>query len=134
MSGNTDRVSRGEQIRWQRQAATLLGKLLELAARQGLPAIAWTVQSAGASLVGQVLSHPDASRREHLSAWKAAITAASGKAPDHDHEHGSTEAETRLLTSWERLPVGLAPVSKPYPSAGVALVASIWLDDDEARQ
>jgi hypothetical protein len=34
----------------------LLGKRLEFAAQESLPPIAWTVQSAGASLTGQVLS------------------------------------------------------------------------------
>src|SRR5258708_8848552 len=99
----------GDQIRWQRQAAALLGKLLELAAREGLPPIAWTVQTAGASVVGQVLSHPGAQRREHLNAWKAAITAASGKVPDHDHEHTFGGGETRLTVSWQHPPVPLTP-------------------------
>jgi len=107
MSGNTDRVSNGEQIRWQRQAAALLGTLLELAARESLPAIAWTVQSAGASLVGQVLSHTAARRREDFTAWKAAITAASCSAPDHDHKlaPGDTSGEARLTASWKHLPI-----------------------------
>ena len=120
-----------DQIRWQRQATALLGRLLELAAREGLPPVAWTVQAAGASVAGQVLSHPDAQRREHLNAWKAAITAASGQVPDHDHEHTSGGGETRLTVSWQHLPVGLAPGARTSPSAGVALVASIWPDVDE---
>ena len=71
-----------EQIRWQRQAAALLGHLLELAAKNGLPPVTWTVQSAGASLVGQMLAHPYAQRRDHFTAWRDAIAAAAGLAPD----------------------------------------------------
>lgn len=128
----TDRICNAEQIRWQRQAAALLGKLLELAARDGLPPVAWTVQTAGASVTGEVLSHPDALRREHLTVWKSAITAASGRVPDHDNEHTFGSGETRLVTSWEHLPVRLTAGSERYPrSAGVALVASIWPDDDQ---
>lgn len=120
-----------DQVRWQRQAAALLGRLLELAALEGLPPVAWTVQTAGASVLGQVLSHPDAQRSEHLNAWKTAITAASGKIPDDDHEHTFDGGETRLTVSWQHLPVGLAPGARTSPTAGVALVASIWPDVNE---
>jgi hypothetical protein len=138
MTDQTDtRAGHAEQITWQRQAAALLGKLLELAAKQGLPPINWTVQSAGASLVGEVLTHPDAERRGRFDAWKAAITSASGRTPDMDAEHsfGTGGVETRLTAAWERLPVTLADDAKLRPSARLALVASIWPDDeDEAGQ
>jgi hypothetical protein len=127
----TDRVSNAEQNRWQHQAVALLGNLLHLAAKEGLPSISWTVQSAGAYVVGQVLSHPEELRREHFAAWKAAITAASGKAPDRDWEYtlGDTGAQIRLTASWEHLPVALAAGRERVPKrAGVALVASIWPD------
>jgi|HubBroStandDraft_6_1064221.scaffolds.fasta_scaffold00231_17 hypothetical protein len=138
MTHSTDQTAAelAEQIRWQRQAAALLGKFLELAAKNNLPPINWMVQSAGASLVGEVLSHPDTQRRERFDAWKAAIAAASGRTPDQDTEHslGTSGAETRLTVAWERLPVTLTDDGKLRPGARVALVASIWPDDpDEAR-
>jgi hypothetical protein len=36
-----------EQIAWQRRAAAALAKILERAAADGLPPIAWTVATAG---------------------------------------------------------------------------------------
>lgn len=138
MTEPADQISNAERIGWQRQAAALLGKLLDLAQREGLPPVAWTVQSAGASLVGPMLGHPDARRREEFGAWTAAITAASGKAPGHDNEHtsGGSEGETRLTAAWEYLPGGLPRDSKRQPGerrpgARVALVASIWSDGGE---
>jgi len=124
-------ISASEQIRLQRQAVGLLDTLLEMAAREDLPAVTWTVGRAGASLVGEVFAHPYTRRREHWNTWKAAITAASGRVPDHDLEHaiGDTGGERRLTASWEHLPVGLTRDSSRYPYAAVALVASIWPDE-----
>jgi hypothetical protein len=58
-------VTGAEQIRWQRHAATLLGRLLELAAKRDLPAINWTVAT-GAALAGECLAHPHSDRRAQL--------------------------------------------------------------------
>ena len=131
-------ITRAEQIAWQRPDAALLAKLLELAGREGLPAITWTVQSAGASVAGQVLSHPDAQRREAFNAWRAAITSAAGRAPEADREVATQGGETRLVAAWEHLPIGLTLDSKRYPvRAGVTLTASIWPgadDDDDLTQ
>jgi hypothetical protein len=120
-------ISNAERIAWQRRAATLLGRLLELAANEDLPSITWTVQAAGSSLSGQVLSHPASARRERFGAWQAAITRASGRAPDHAHEHKFSSGETRLVTGWEHLPVRLgASRDEFYPTVNVTLAASIW--------
>lgn len=125
-------ISSTQRIAWQRQSATLLGRLLELAAKKDLPPITWTVQTGGASLSGQVLSHPGAQRRERFDAWKAAITQASGRSPDHAHEHKFSGGETRLVTGWRHLPVKLgAKRDELYPTVGVTLAASIWPDEDE---
>jgi hypothetical protein len=112
-----------DQIRWQRLAAALLGKLLELRAREGLQPIAWTVQSAGANLTGQMLSHPYARRREHHGGWKAATTSASSSPPDHDHQHpfGGAPRETRLVTS------------SLHATRLVAAVEQIATDDETRR-
>ena len=101
-------ISNAEKITWQRQAATLLGRLLELAAKKDLPPITWTVQDRGSfSLSGQVPSHPGTARRERFETWQAAITRASGRTPDHGHEHAFSGGETRLVTGWDHLPVKL---------------------------
>jgi hypothetical protein len=44
----TPRITTAEQIRWQRDAAGVLAKLLELAAKRGLPAIDRSVRHTGA--------------------------------------------------------------------------------------
>lgn len=116
-------VTTAEQIAWQRRSAILLGRLLELAARESLPPIAWTVQTAGAALAGQVRTYPASECRAHFGAWKSAIAAASGQHPDHDSEHESG-GTTRLLAGWERMPVTLAGRALP-PRVHVTLSAAI---------
>lgn len=124
-------ISSAERIVWQRQACALLASLLTVAAKDRLPAINWTVTGAGASLHGECLARPPALRREHFAAWKAAITAASGRAPETDREHEFSSGETRLVAGWEHLPVRLgAPAGQLYPSVTVTLTASIWPDDE----
>ena len=59
----TSTTTDAEQIRWQRDAVAVLGKLLELAARRGLPVISWTVDHAGARLVGHCYRRPAERRR-----------------------------------------------------------------------
>lgn len=125
-------ISNAERIVWQRQACTLLAQLLKLAAKDGLPAINWTVTDVTASLHGESLARPHSLRREQFAAWKAAITVASGRDPDWDREHEFSSGETRLAAGWRRLPVRLgAPADQLYPSATVALTASIWPDDED---
>lgn len=143
MTQPTDRIGNAERITWQRQAALLLGKLLELAAKQHLPAINWTVANAGATLHGECLAYPSSGllRREYFTAWRDAITAASWS-PDTDieREHTSASDEIRLLAKWDRLPIDLNPRWRDQrpgsraPSVHVVLTASIWPDDDEAGQ
>jgi hypothetical protein len=96
-----------EQARWQRLAAALLGKLLELAAKEHLPAINWTVVNAGATLHGDCIAYPSQPlRREYFTAWRDAITAATGAGSGHqrrDHD-GSWRDQTGR-------PLGAAPRS-----------------------
>ena len=127
-------ISSAERIASQRRAHALLGRLLELAAKDDLPAITWTIQTGGASLSGQVLSHPGTERRERFEAWRDAITRASGQDPDHAREHGTGTGETRLVTGWDHLPVKLgASRDQLYPTVNVTLAASIWADGDESE-
>jgi hypothetical protein len=121
-----------EQITWQREAAVLLDKLLQLAAKNHLPAVSWTVSSYGAALHGECTAHPHPLRREHFTAWRDAITAASDCMPDADQEHTQPGGETRLVAQWPRLPLSVAPKPGFPPRVRVVLTASIWADDDEA--
>jgi hypothetical protein len=129
-----------EQIAWQRQAAMLLAKLLELAAKKKyLPAIDWKMAHAGATLHGDCSTgYPSALRREYFTAWRDAITAATGAEPDTDREHTMAGEETWLAGRWERLPIDLNPLWRDLrpgsraPSVRVVLTASIWpAEEDE---
>ena len=119
-----------QQITWPRQAAIALTNLLALAAKEHLPPLAWTVGHAGASVGGRVLGED---RRGDFGAWKAAITAATGRAPDHDSDFaGGLGGEQRLVCTWKQLPVALVPGSPRSPSATVTLTASVWPEEGES--
>ena len=62
-----------EQIRWQRQAVRVLAGLLEMAARDHLPVLGWSLGSAGVNLVGRSVAHPPAARRDAIAAWAKAL-------------------------------------------------------------
>lgn len=125
-------MSDAEQIRWQRNAASLLGRLLEMAAKQGLPPVNWTVHSAGSALHGECTAHPLSVRRGHFTAWRDAITTASGHSPDYDHKHEFSRGETLLTAGWRRIPLDLGRRSERlYPAVHVTLSASIWPEDPE---
>lgn len=116
-----------EQIRWQRQAHALLGRLLELAAKDGLPPIRWTV-GAGRELTGESLAQPHALRREQFAAWKTVLAQATGTGPDSDYEHTLGFGETRLVANWRRIPVR---GGQRDPSVRVTIAASVWADDED---
>jgi hypothetical protein len=48
-----------ERLGWQRRAVRVLAGLLELAARDGLPVVAWAVSKAGAGLAARCYSRTD---------------------------------------------------------------------------
>jgi hypothetical protein len=123
-------ISMAERIRWQMQAASLLTQLLLRAAGAGLPAVAWTVAPAGSGLHGSCLvtETREGQRREHFEAWRAAVTAASGREPDDDRETTTPGGETRLAAQWREVP--LRPGTR-CPAVRVTLTASIWPADDE---
>jgi hypothetical protein len=65
-------AGRGEQARWQRQAAAELGRILD--AHGQLPPIAWTVGPAGCVLAGRVNGlAPAVWVRAAFGAWRAAL-------------------------------------------------------------
>ena len=125
-------ITDAEQIRWQRDAAGVLTKLLELAARRGLPAVSWTVADAGARLVGQCYRHPTEARRADFAAWREAL----GE-PDTERENTTSGGVVHLVAVWDRggsAGKGLRPLLSDrdgYQRASVVLAADIYAADDQ---
>jgi len=120
-------ITRAEQNAWQRQAATLLSKLLERAASEGLPPIAWTVQRAGATLVGHCYAPGPAERRAEFNAWRLAIASWAGHGADVKREHADSAGTVRLVDQWERVRLA-GPQS---PGVHLTLTADIYAEDDQ---
>ena len=125
-------VASAEQIRWQRDAAAVLGKLLELAASRGLPAIRWTIASAGARLAGHCERYPQDTRQADYAAWRDVL----GE-PDTEHETTTSGGTVRLVATWDRQgPAGksLRPLLSDrdgFQRASVVLLAEILPDPDD---
>ena len=125
-------ITDAERIRWQRDATARLGKLLELAAKRGLPAISWTVADAGARLVGHCYRYPAETRRADFAAWREAL----GE-PDTEREATTDSGIVRLVASWDRggsAGKGLRPLLSDrdgYQRAGVVLSAEILPDPED---
>jgi len=66
-------VTTAEQLAWQLQAARVLTHLLDRAYREDLPVLAWSVGSAGVSLVGRSVAYPQPARRDAIAAWATAL-------------------------------------------------------------
>jgi hypothetical protein len=113
-------ITTAEKIAWQRQAAALLGKMLERAAAEGLPPIAWTVQRAGATLVGRCGAHQPAERRAEFHAWRIAIARWAGHRADVKRQHVASAGTVRLVDQWER-----------YEGVQVTIAADIDAEDDQ---
>ena len=123
-------ITSAEQITWQRQAHALLGRLLELAAKDSLPAVTWTVVPAGAGLAAACQGYPVSDRRGDFTAWRG-VLAGLASTPGTDRETTTAAGETRLVAQWERVPVRPGHPERVYPTVRVTLAASIWPDDDE---
>jgi hypothetical protein len=110
MSGE---ITNRERINWQLRTTRVLGDLLTLAGRDGLPPIAWTVGNAGANLVGRCLDTAAARRIAAFEAWTAAIGAVCR--PEFVDAAGVT---------------CLRAVAKDYDGfVDVVVMADVWLDD-----
>ena len=120
-----------ERLGWQRRAASCLTELLALAAKENLPPVAWTVHPR-LSLAAEFLNVGSTARKESLEAWKLAIIKVSGRPPETDAAHTFASGETRLTVRWQYLPVRLAPAEGSAPGVDVALVASIFPDEEES--
>jgi hypothetical protein len=128
----TSTITDAEQIRWQRDTAAVLGKILELAAKRGLPVISWTVAHAGARLVGHCYRQPAEARRADFAAWRQAL----GE-PDTEREDTDRSGTVHMVAVWDRAGSagkGLRPLLSDrdgYQRAAVTLAADIIPDLDE---
>jgi hypothetical protein len=96
-------AARAEQITRQRRAAALLGKMLDYAAIQGLPSIAWSVDCAGAGLAGRCEAYPMAQRRADFNAWRLAVGAWAHQDADVQRIQAGSGAAVRLVDQWDRI-------------------------------
>lgn len=65
-------ITNGERVGWQRRAAAELVRILDT--HRDLPLIAWSIASAGATLVGHVHSGAGTVQtREAFEAWRTAL-------------------------------------------------------------
>jgi len=67
-------IADAERLGWQRRAARLLAELLELALRDGLPVMRWTVSDA-ASLVAAPVALEVGQRRTDWEVWRRVVGA-----------------------------------------------------------
>jgi len=105
----------GQQMAGQLRAARVLTGLLERGAREGLPALEWTISHTGAQVTGRCYAQPGAARRAALAAWAAALGIRLGE----DHHHDS-----RMTTI-----TGTAkPERTRHGSAAITLTGDIWED------
>jgi hypothetical protein len=115
-SGAEDRrAATVRQISRQRRGAALLGEMLARAATEGLPAIAWTIGSAGAGLAGRCEAHQMDDRRQEFNAWRHAIGIWAGQGADARREYADTSGTVRLVDQWEQ-----------FEGVIVTLTADIW--------
>jgi hypothetical protein len=112
-------VGIAQRISWQRRAAAMLAKILEWAAAENLPPIAWTVQRAGTELMGTCYAQPPAERRAEFGVWREALTRWTGHSADSSREHTGSAGIVRLTERWE-----------DYGGVSVTLVADIYPEDD----
>jgi hypothetical protein len=96
----------------------VLAKILERAAAVGLSPLAWTVESAGAALLGRAVAHPMDRRRDDWNDWRAAVARWAGSGADVKREYTDSHGTTRLTDQWER-----------YERVTLTLVADLYAED-----
>jgi hypothetical protein len=95
----------------------VLGQLLELASRQGLPAIEWTISATGWRLLGRCTgAGTPAQRRADFRAWQSAL--------DAEVSEAAASREVTRLTAWAERDDGLVTIT---------IVADLY-DDLAARR
>ena len=90
-----------DQLRWQLRAHTLLGQLLGLSGAASLPAISWTVGSAGCVLIGARVG--GAAARAEWDRWDAELRKQFGE-PATDRAYADSEGCLRLTACWQTPP------------------------------
>lgn len=106
-------ITHGERAGWQRRAARELTAILD--AHSELPVIAWTVASAGATVVGHVSGAVPAGQiRKVFHAWRTAltlvefsqITAGAGRTYLHAATHRNRVQVRLIATVHDEEPTG----------------------------
>jgi hypothetical protein len=113
------------QIAWQRRAAAALGKILERAAAEALPPIAWTVATAGIEVRGECLAHPADARRDDFNAWRTAVATWAHRIADRQSERTADDGTTRLVDQWD----GVEMPGIPGPGVIMTLTADLYAED-----
>lgn len=109
------------QIDRQRRGARIIGEhLLELAARQDLPSLTWTIGDIGEAdvrITGSSYEIPSALRRGRVAAWAGALGIKLRE---------TTEGNRTTILGWDML-------QTPFGWAQLVLVSEVYGDDqDEA--
>jgi hypothetical protein len=115
----TRTAGNAQQTAWQYRVTGTLRGILERAEMGNLPPIAWTVQRAGAELMGTCYAQSPAERRAEFGAWRDALTRWTGHSADISREHTGSAGIVRLTEHWE-----------DYGGVSVTLVADIYPEDD----
>lgn len=76
-------MTAAEQAAAQRRACAHLAFLLEMAAHENLPVLAWTVDTAGCGLTGWSHDPSPGRRRRDIRAWSDSLIATWGEHPWH---------------------------------------------------
>jgi hypothetical protein len=109
-----DSAERGGAQGW---AYRVLGQLFEVATRQNLPTIEWTISASGWRLLGRCTgAGTPAQRRADFEAWRAAL--------DADVSEAAASREVTRLTGWAERDDGLVTIT---------IVADLY-DDLAARR
>ena len=127
MTGTTgERTARAAgQIAWQRRAAAVLAKILERAAAEGLPPIAWTVATAGIEVRGECLAHPAGARRDDFNSWRTAVGTWAQRVADRESERTADDGTTRLVDQWD----GVKMPGIQGPGVIITLTADLYTED-----
>jgi hypothetical protein len=122
----SERTARdAEQIAWQRRAAAALAKILECAAADALPPIAWTVATAGIEVRGECLAHPADARRDDFTSWHSAVGTWTHYAADRQSERTGDDGTTRLMDQWDSVKMpGIQD-----PGVTITLTADFFAED-----
>jgi hypothetical protein len=114
-----------EQTAWQRRAAAALAKILERAAADGLPPIAWTVATAGIEVHGECLAHSADARRDDFILWRTAVGTWAHRIADRESERTADDGTTRLVDQ----SVGVKMPGIQGPGVIITLTAELYTED-----